>query len=56
MVMGLFGVAEVVKNIELKESAQVFTGKVGHMMPSKEDWRRMWRPILRGTAIVLVER
>ena len=51
VVMGLFGVAEVVKNIELKESSQVFAGKVGRIMPSKEDWRRMWKPILRGTAI-----
>jgi putative tricarboxylic transport membrane protein len=51
VVMGLFGIAEVVKNIELKESSQVFTGKVGRMMPSKEDWRRMWKPIVRGTAI-----
>jgi TctA family transporter len=51
VVMGLFGVAEVVKNIELKEACEVFTGKVGRMMPSKEDWGRMWKPIVRGTAI-----
>jgi putative tricarboxylic transport membrane protein len=51
VVMGLFGVSEVVKNIELKEACQVFTGKVGRMMPSKEDWSRMGKPILRGTAI-----
>ena len=51
VVMGLFGVAEVVKNIELKEACEVFTGKVGRMMPSKEDWRRMWKPIVRGTVI-----
>jgi len=49
LVMGLFGVAEVVTNIELKEARQVFTSKVGRMMPSREDFRRMWKPILRGT-------
>jgi TctA family transporter len=51
VVMGLFGVAEVVTNVELKEARQVFTSKVGRMMPSKEDFRRMVKPILRGTAI-----
>ncbi len=48
--MGLFGIAEVVANLEIKERREVFTSKVGRLMPSKEDFRRMWRPILRGTA------
>ena len=49
--MGLFGIAEIVSNLELKESREVFTSKVGRLMPSKEDFRRMWKPILRGTAL-----
>lgn len=48
--MGLFGIAEIVANLEIKERREVFTSKVGRLMPSKEDFRRMWRPILRGTA------
>jgi putative tricarboxylic transport membrane protein len=48
--MGLFGIAEIVANLENKEGREVFTSKVGRLMPSKEDFRRMWRPILRGTA------
>ncbi len=48
--MGLFGIAEIVANLETKEGREVFTSKVGRLMPSKEDFRRMWRPILRGTA------
>ncbi len=49
--MGLFGIAEIVTNLELKERREVFTSKVGRLMPSKEDFRRMWKPILRGTAL-----
>jgi putative tricarboxylic transport membrane protein len=48
--MGIFGIAEIVANLEIKERREVFTRKVGRLMPSKEDFRRMWRPILRGTA------
>ena len=48
--MGLFGIAEIVSTLELKGSHDVFTSKIGRLMPSKEDFRRMWKPILRGTA------
>jgi TctA family transporter len=48
--MGLFGIAEIAANLEVKEGREVFTSKVGRLMPSKEDFRRMWGPILRGTA------
>jgi putative tricarboxylic transport membrane protein len=48
--MGLFGIAEIVANLEVKEGREVFTSKVGRLMPSKEDFRRMWPSILRGTA------
>jgi putative tricarboxylic transport membrane protein len=48
--MGLFGIAEIVSTLELKGSHDLFTSKVGRLMPSKEDFRRMWKPILRGTA------
>jgi putative tricarboxylic transport membrane protein len=49
--MGLFGITEIVSNVEKKEHREVFTSKIGRLMPSKEDFRRMWAPILRGTAL-----
>jgi putative tricarboxylic transport membrane protein len=49
--MGLFGIAEIVSTLEPKKSREVFTSKVGRLMPSREDFRRMWKPILRGTAL-----
>ncbi len=51
LAMGLFGIAEVISNLELKESREVFTRKIGRLMPSREDFRRMWKTILRGTAL-----
>jgi putative tricarboxylic transport membrane protein len=50
LAMGLFGIAEIISNLELKGSREVFTENVGRLMPSREDFRRMWKPILRGTA------
>ena len=47
--MGLFGIAEIITNLELKDEREVFTSKVTNMWPTKEDWKRMWKPILRGT-------
>ncbi len=47
--MGVFGIAEIVTNLEMKEHREVFTSKVTNMWPTREDWRRMWKPILRGT-------
>jgi TctA family transporter len=47
--MGMFGLAEIIANLEQKGHREVFTSKVGKLMPSKEDWKRIWGPILRGT-------
>ena len=49
--MGLFGIAEIITNLEMKDEREVFTNKVNTMWPTKEDWRRMWKPILRGTVL-----
>ena len=49
--MGMFGVAEIVGNLEQKEHREVFTSKVGRLMPSREDLIRIIAPTLRGTAL-----
>ena len=49
--MGMFGIAEIVMNLELKEHREVFTSKVGSLMPSKDDLKRVVAPILRGTVL-----
>lgn len=49
--LGLFGIAEIITNLELKEKREIFTNKVGGLLPTKEDFKRSWPPILRGTAV-----
>jgi TctA family transporter len=49
--MGMFGTAEIIANLEQGEKREVFTAKVGRLMPSKEDFKRMWPAVMRGTAL-----
>src|SRR5512143_735208 len=49
--MGMFGICEIIANLEQKEHREIFTSRVGKLMPSKEDWKRMVAPILRGTVL-----
>jgi TctA family transporter len=49
--MGMFGIAEIVSNLELKGDREVFTKKVSHLFPTREDFKRSWAPVLRGTAL-----
>jgi TctA family transporter len=49
--MGVFGVAEIARNLENERTRQVYVERIGGLMPSREDWKRMLAPILRGTAL-----
>jgi TctA family transporter len=49
--MGVFGFAEVITNLAQKEQREVFTNKVTSMFPTRDDWKRMIGPVLRGTAL-----
>ena len=49
--MGMFGFAEIMTNLEQKENRETFLDKVSSLWPSKEDFKRMVPPILRGTTI-----
>jgi TctA family transporter len=47
----MFGLAEIIRNLEHEESRSVMVTKITNLMPTKDDWKRMIAPILRGTAI-----
>jgi TctA family transporter len=49
--MGMFGLAEIISNLELKGTREVFTGKVKNLFPTGDDFRRAWPAVLRGTAL-----
>ena len=49
--MGLFGVGEIIRNLENESDRSVFVSSVSNLMPNREDWKRIVGPILRGTAL-----
>ena len=49
--MGMFGLAEIVRNLEDEDDRSLNVSKISSLMPTREDWKRMVAPILRGTAI-----
>ena len=51
VVMGLFGISEVMLNIELKIKQEVFTTEVKGLLPSLQDWAKSIWSILRGTVV-----
>ncbi len=52
VVMGLFGIAEVLENIERKvERADVLKTKFKGLFPNLQDWKKSLAPIFRGTFI-----
>ena len=51
VVMGLFGISEVLLNLELKTTREVFTTKVKGLLPTLEDWAGSIWAILRGTVL-----
>jgi putative tricarboxylic transport membrane protein len=49
--MGIFGLSEIVVNLEKKMSRTLIVKSVTGLVPSREDVRRIIGPILRGTAL-----
>jgi putative tricarboxylic transport membrane protein len=49
--MGMFGFGEIIANLEQKEHREVFTSKVGRLLPSWAEFKASVLPIFRGTAI-----
>jgi putative tricarboxylic transport membrane protein len=49
LVMGLFGIGEVLTNLEESEDFEVFKGKVKGLLPNLKDWLNSIGPIIRGT-------
>lgn len=51
VIMGLYGVAEVLINVERGLKRTIAQGKIKDILPSREDWRRSAGPIARGTLV-----
>lgn len=51
LAMGMFGLGEIIKNLEDEHLRSAMVAKVQGLMPNKEDFRRMAWPIVRGTGL-----
>jgi putative tricarboxylic transport membrane protein len=50
-VMGLFGIAEVIENLETEIKREILTGKVKNLLPSLKDWGESIWAIIRGSIL-----
>lgn len=50
LAMGMFGIGEIIGNLGNEATRDVHTHRISSLMPSRADFRRMVKPILRGTA------
>ncbi|MHA6686726.1 tripartite tricarboxylate transporter permease [Mesorhizobium sp. A556] len=49
--VGVFGIAEILRNLENEKGRDVLMAKVSGLMPTRDDFKRMAAPIVRGTVI-----
>jgi putative tricarboxylic transport membrane protein len=51
VVIGLFGIAEILSNVETMAKTTLLADRIRGLWPSLADWRASWRPILRGSGL-----
>jgi putative tricarboxylic transport membrane protein len=51
IIMGLFGISEVLLNIEKGVEQEVFETRIKGLLPTREDWKRSAAPIARGSLL-----
>src|ERR687895_1491064 len=49
--VGVFGVAEILRNLEDEKTRKLVTRTISNLWPSREDLRRITAPIVRGTVL-----
>jgi TctA family transporter len=49
--MGVFGLGEIISNLQNESTRSVVLTKISGLMPSRADFKRMVAPVLRGTAL-----
>jgi putative tricarboxylic transport membrane protein len=51
VIMGLFGISEVLRNLERTGKVEVYEAKLKGLLPSVKDWRLSALPIFRGSTL-----
>jgi Uncharacterized protein conserved in bacteria len=51
LAMGVFGIAEILRNLDHTETRDVVRQAIGRLLPNRDDFRQSYKPVLRGTLI-----
>jgi putative tricarboxylic transport membrane protein len=51
IVMGLFGIAEILVNLEQRLTRSIFTARIKGLLPSRQDWAESAGPLARGSLL-----
>jgi putative tricarboxylic transport membrane protein len=51
LAMGIFGIAEILRNLDHTETRDVVRQAIGRLLPNKDDFKQSYKPVLRGTLI-----
>src|SRR6187200_1643737 len=51
LAMGIFGIAEIMRNLDHTEHRDVVRQAIGRLLPNKDDFKQAYMPVLRGTVI-----
>jgi putative tricarboxylic transport membrane protein len=54
VVIGLFGVSEILLNVESIIKNEIVTTRIRGLLPTWEDWKASWKAILRGSGLGFV--
>ncbi|MCG7392180.1 tripartite tricarboxylate transporter permease [Microvirga sp. ACRRW] len=51
LAMGIFGIAEIMRNLDHTEHRDVVRQSIGRLLPNKDDFKQAYKPAIRGTII-----
>jgi len=51
VIMGIFGIPEILENIETSLQQEVYETKIKGLLPNRQDWKESGWPIARGTVL-----
>ncbi|MBF9195696.1 tripartite tricarboxylate transporter permease [Microvirga terrestris] len=51
LAMGIFGIAEIMRNLDHTETRDVVQQAIGRLLPNLDDFKQAYKPVLRGTFI-----
>lgn len=49
--MGMFGFSEIIFNLEQREKRTIIVPQIQRLLPTRNDLKASWKPVLRGTAL-----